>query len=182
MGRRYADRVAELAPEGKLRVVDKMHDNIRLLGLIGVILPGARVILCKRDLRDVAVSCRQAAFAANFWTDRWETIARRFADYQRILAHWRTVRPIEWLEISYEECVNDLERDARRMIEFVGLDWNPACLDFAGTRRVVKTASLAQVREPIHGRSVGRWRRYEAWHEPMFQAFKKQGVDCESQE
>ena len=89
------------------------------------------MILCQRDLRDVAVSCRQAAFAANIWTDRWETIAGRFADYQRILAHWRAVRPIEWLEISYEECVNDLEHDARRMIEFVGLDWNPACLDFA---------------------------------------------------
>ncbi len=89
-----------------------MHDNIRLLGLIGLILPGARVILCTRDLRDVAVSCRQAAFTANIWTDDWQSIARRFADYQRILAHWQLVRPVEWLEVNYEECVRDLEHSA----------------------------------------------------------------------
>jgi tetratricopeptide (TPR) repeat protein len=181
MARRYTESVAALAPDGAARIVDKMHDNIRLLGLIGLMLPGARVILCERDLRDVAVSCRQAAFTANIWTDDWQNIARRFAGYQRIVAHWRLVRPIEWLEVSYEECVNDLEREARRMIDFLGLDWDPACLDFARTRRVVKTASLAQVREPIHDRSVGRWRRYEAWHEPMFQAFKMHGVEFDEQ-
>ena len=181
MARRYTDRVAALAPEGVARIVDKMHDNIRLLGSIGLILPGARVIHCTRDLRDVAVSCRQAAFSANIWTDDWQNIARRFADYQRIVAHWRLVRPIDWLEVSYEECVKDLEREARRMIDFVGLDWDPGCLDFARTRRVVKTASVAQVREPIHDRSVGRWRRYEAWHEPMFQAFQAHGVVYDEQ-
>jgi tetratricopeptide (TPR) repeat protein len=181
MARQYTDRLAALAPEGAVRIVDKMHDNIRLLGLIGLILPGARVIHCKRDLRDVAVSCRQAAFIVNIWTDDWQNIARRFAGYQRIAAHWRLVRPVDWLEISYEECVRDVEPAARRMIEFLGLDWDPACLDFARTRRVVKTASMAQVREPIHDRSVGRWRRYEAWHEPMFRAFKTHGVEYDEQ-
>ena len=67
------------------------------------------MILCTRDLRDVAVSCRQAAFTANIWTNDWKNIARRFADFQRILAHWRLVQPIDWLEVSYEECVKDLE-------------------------------------------------------------------------
>jgi tetratricopeptide (TPR) repeat protein len=177
MARQYTDRLAALAPASASRVVDKMHDNIRFLGLIGLILPGARVILCTRDLRDIAVSCRQAAFTANIWTNEWKNIARRFADFQRILAHWRLVRPIDWLEVSYEECVNDLEPNARRMIDFLGLEWNPACLDFAKTRRVVRTASLSQVREPIHDRSVGRWRRYEAWHEPMFEAFRAYGVE-----
>ncbi len=176
MARQYIDRLAALAPEGVARIVDKMHDNIRLLGLIGRILPGARVILCQRDIRDVAVSCRQAAFTANIWTDDWQSIARRFADYQRILAHWRLVRPVDWLEVSYEECVQELEQNARRMIEFLDLDWDPACLDFSRTRRVIRTASLAQVRQPIHDRSVGRWRRYEAWHGAMFDAFKAHGV------
>ncbi len=94
MARQYTDRLAALAPAGVARIVDKMHDNIRLLGLIGRIFPGARVILCQRDIRDVAVSCRQAAFTANMWTDDWQSIAWRFADYQRILAHWRLVRPL----------------------------------------------------------------------------------------
>ena len=93
-----------------------------------------------------------------------------------ILAHWRLVRPVDWLEVSYEECVQELEQNARRMIEFLDLDWDPACLDFSRTRRVIRTASLAQVRQPIHDRSVGRWRRYEAWHGAMFDAFKAHGV------
>ena len=67
------------------------------------------MILCTRDLRDVAVSCRQAAFTANIWTDDWQSIAQRFADFQHILAHWQLVRPVEWLEVNYEECVRDLE-------------------------------------------------------------------------
>ena len=113
MARQYMDRVAALAPAGRLFVVDKMPDNIRLLGLIGLILPQARVILCRRDLRDVAVSCRRVAFTANIWTNDWQTIARRFADFQRILAHWRLVRPVDWLEISYEDCVQDLEGHAQ---------------------------------------------------------------------
>ena len=85
------------------------------------------------------------------------------------------MRPIDWLEISYEECVKDLERDTRRMIDFLGLEWDPACLDFAKTRRVVKTASLAQVREPIHDRSVGRWRRYEAGTSPCSRRSERTG-------
>ena len=180
MARQYTERVAAFAPAGKARVVDKTPDNIRLLGVIGKVLPGARVILCTRDLRDVAVSCRTAAFNANFWSNDWQHLAQRFADYQRILAHWRIVQPIDWLEISYEECVRDLEGHARRMIAFLGLEWDPACLDFAKTRRVVKTASLAQVREPIHDRSVGRWRRYESWHKPMIAAFRAHGVEYDN--
>ncbi len=65
------------------------------------------------------------------------------------------------------------------MIEFLELEWDAACLDFASTRRVVRTASLAQVRQPVHDRSIGRWRRYEAWHAPMFEAFKTHGVTVE---
>ena len=89
------------------------------------------------------------------------------------------MRPVEWLEITYEECVRDLEHHSRRMIEFLELEWDAACLDFASTRRVVRTASLAQVRQPIHDRSIGRWRRYEAWHAPMLDAFETHGVSVD---
>ena len=108
LARLYLERAIALAPDGVARVVDKMPDNVRLLGLIGLILPKARVILCTRDLRDVAVSCRQAGFTANVWTDDWNHTAQHFADYQRLLEHWRLVRPVEWLEISYEECVRNV--------------------------------------------------------------------------
>ena len=154
-----------------------MPDNSRLLGLIALLFPKARVIVCNRDLRDVAVSCRQTGFTTNLWTNDWDHIARRFADHQRILEHWRRIDATPSLDVSYEELVRDLEAGARRLIEFVGLEWSPTCLDFHSTPRVVRTASLIQIREPIHDRSVGRWKRYEASLELLWQAFDRHGVD-----
>jgi hypothetical protein len=174
--RRYLDHIAALAPPGARRVVDKMPDNFRQLGLIAVLWPSARVIVCRRDLRDVALSCWQTGFERNPWTNDWCMIARRFADYQRMMDHWRQTQPIEWLEIRYESLVGDLESHARRLIDFVGLDWNPACLDFHKTKRVVRTASHIQVRRPLYTHSVGRWRNYAASLEPLLHLLDKYQV------
>ncbi len=173
--RLYLDRLDTLAPSTAKRVVDKMPDNIKNLGLIALLWPGARVILCHRDPRDVAVSCRLTGYAI-LWAKKWEHLARRFVDYQRIVDHWKRLRPVEWLDVRYEELVGDLEGHSRRMIEFVGLEWDPACLEFHATRRVVRTPSQVQVRQPVHAGSVGRWRHYQASLEPMFRTFEKYGV------
>ncbi len=172
----YLETLSDLAPEPAARVVDKMPDNVELLGLIAVLWPGSNVILCKRDLRDIAVSCWSAGFETNPWTNNWELMARHFADYLRLVEHWRRIRPLETLEVRYETLVADLEAEARRMIDFLGLDWNPACLDFQATRRVVRTASLVQVRQPVHSRSIGRWRNYESHLQPLFRALEQHGV------
>jgi tetratricopeptide (TPR) repeat protein len=177
--RAYLGRLTEIAPATAARVVDKMPDNARLLGLIALLFPAARVIVCNRDLRDVALSCRQTGFTTNLWTNDWDHIARLFADHQRILKHWRRVEATPWLDVNYHELVRELEPNARRLIEFVGLDWSPACLDFHSTRRVVRTASLIQIREPIHDRSVGRWKRYEPSLQPLLQAFDRYGVELD---
>jgi len=177
--RLYLDRLDALAPRAATRVVDKMPDNLRLLGLIAILWPSARVIVCCRDLRDVALSCWQTGFTQNPWNNDWDHLAQRFADHQRILNHWRRTRPLEWLDVSYEELVHDPEANARRMVEFVGLPWDPACLEFHSMRRVVRTASLVQVRQPIHSNSVGRWRRYEPSLQPLFQAFQSHGVELD---
>src|ERR1700722_13547030 len=87
------------------RIVDKMHDNFNLLGLIALLWPNARVILCSRDVRDIVLSCWQTSFATNPWTNNWEHIARRFADHERMLAHWKQMKPIEWLDVVYEDLV-----------------------------------------------------------------------------
>jgi len=170
---RYIERLDSLAPASTVRVVDKMPDNIRLLGLIAVLWPSARVIVCNRDLRDIAVSCRQTDFVSIKWNNDWEHIARRFADHRRIVAHWRPIQPIEWLEVRYEDMVADLESHARRLIDFLGLDWDPACLEFYSNRRVVRTASQVQVRQPIYSHSVGRWRNYESMLQPLFQSLER---------
>jgi hypothetical protein len=134
------------------------------------------VIVCTRDPRDTALSCWQTWFASIPWANSCENIARRIADHERILDHWKRSEPLKWLELRYEDLVCDVERHARRLIDFLGLEWDPACLDFHKTRRVVRTASVVQVRRPVHSRSVGRWRRYETILPSLFQALERHGV------
>ncbi len=108
----YLERLDALAPATSTRVIDKMPDNIRFLGLIALLWPGARVIVCRRDLRDIAVSCWLNGFAMT-WSKSWDHIARRFADYQRIVAHWRRIQAVPWIDVRYEDLVDDLEGHAR---------------------------------------------------------------------
>ena len=180
--RKYLAKLDRLAPVSARRIVDKMPDNYNLLGLIALLWPKARVILCSRDLRDIALSCWQTSFATNPWTNNWEHIARRFSDHQRLIAYWKQTKPIDWFDVVYEELVCDLEGHARSLIAFLGLDWEPACLEFHKTRRVVRTASQLQVREPIHTHSVGRWRRYESMLQPFIEASKRYGIVWEAKD
>jgi tetratricopeptide (TPR) repeat protein len=175
--RRYLDRLDSLSPSSAVRVVDKMLDNADLLGLIAVLWPGARVIVCRRDLRDVAVSCWQTGFASILWANDHDHIARRFADYQRVMDHWKRTKPLRWLDVSYEEVVGDVRVQCRRIIDFLGLEWDPVCLQFHSNKRPVRTASQSQVRQPTHPRSVGRWRNYQQWLGPLFQALQRHGVE-----
>ena len=78
------------------------------------------------------------------------------------MAHWRAVLPVPVLEVDYEEMVADQEGQSRRLIDWLGLDWDERCLDFHKTERLVRTASVTQVRQPIYQRSVARWKRYDA--------------------
>ena len=174
----FLDKLGTLAPPSATRIVDKMPDNVRFLGLISVLLPGARVIVCTRDLRDVGLSCWRTVLEKNRWTNDWDDIARRFADYQRLVNHWQRVLPANPLVVRYEDLVRDLEKHARMLIDFVELDWTPTCLDFHETRRVVRTASLSQVRQPLYTGSVERWRHYEPFLQPMLAAFMRYGVVC----
>jgi tetratricopeptide (TPR) repeat protein len=177
---RYRDRLEALAPTTADRVVDKMPENINHLGLIALLFPRAKVVICRRDPRDIAVSCWQTGFRAGLWNNDWDHVARRLADYRRVVFHWKEVQPIPWLDLPYENLVADVEHHARLLIDFVGLEWHPACLDFHSNRRVVRTPSHAQVRHPIHSRSVARWRHYEESLQPLFRAFERHGVDWKS--
>lgn len=143
------------------RVADKMPDNFALLGWIATLFPHATILHCTRDVRDVAVSCWVTNFSQIRWANDLGHIAERVNDYRRIMAHYRAVLPVPALEVPYEAMVSDLEGTTRRMLEFARLDWDPNCLKFHETERLVKTASVAQVRQPIYRESVARWKRYE---------------------
>jgi Flp pilus assembly protein TadD len=163
----YLERLAQLHPSAE-RVVDKMPDNYLLLGLVATLLPGARIIHVRRDPRDVAVSCWLTYFREVPWSLDPGHIAGRIREHARLMAHWRRVLPVPLLEIDYEELVADTEAAARRLVGWCGLDWDPACLDFHRTRRVVRTASMMQVRTPVYRRSVGRWKNYADHLGPLF--------------
>jgi tetratricopeptide (TPR) repeat protein len=143
------------------RIVDKMPDNYLHLGLIATLFPRAKVIHCRRDLRDVAVSCWMTQFVQIRWASDPGHLSSRFREYRRLMEHWRRVLPVPLLEVDYEETVADLDMVARRLVAACGLEWEPTCLDFHKTRRPVRTASVRQVRQPIHTRSVARWKNYE---------------------
>ncbi len=144
-----------------LRIVDKMPENYLFLGLLASLFPRAKLIHCRRDLRDVVVSCWMTYFRDVRWANDKQQIASRFQAYQRMMDHWRKVLPVPLLEVDYEETVADLEGVARRLLAWCGLEWEPACLDFHQTKRSVRTASAAQVRQPVYTTSVGRWQHYE---------------------
>lgn len=154
------------------RVIDKMPENTRHLGLIAALFPRARIIHCRRDPRDVAVSCWLTNFGRLNWANDPEHIARRIADHRRLIEHWLGVLPSPILEIDYESIVADLESSAKRLVSWCGLEWNDACLSFHTTRRAVLTPSAFQVRRPISDRSAGRWKRYERSPGDLFEKLR----------
>jgi tetratricopeptide (TPR) repeat protein len=171
LGGEYAARVEALAPRAA-RVVDKMPGNFLFAGLIRLMLPKARIIHCVRDPLDTCLSCWETRFARGnpfAWDQRELGLHHR--GYRRLMAHWRAALPAEGLiEVRYEDVVDDLEGQARRLVAFCGLEWDAACLQFHKTRREVWTASAGQVRRPLYGSSVGRARAFTAWLGPLIEA------------
>ena len=167
IAQRHLDQLRELNATAP-RIVDKMPDNYLYLGLLAVLFPNAKFIHCRRDLRDVAVSCWMTQFRHIRWASDFDHLASRFLEYRRLMAHWRRVLPVPLLEVDYEEMVADLETTARRLVAWCGLEWEPACLAFHEDKRPVRTASVTQVRQPIYTRSVARWKHYEPALGPLF--------------
>jgi len=169
---RYIARLDELAPAAQ-HVVDKMPGNYLYLGLITTLWPEARIIVALRDPRDVAVSCWSTYFGVLRWANDLRHIAAQIIQHDRLIAHWKAVLPSPLIEVSYEALVADFEPQARRLIDAVGLPWDPACLEFHSLKRPIRTASLKQVRQPIYSRSIGRWKHYEAALAPFCEMFAR---------
>ncbi|HEY3968009.1 MAG TPA: tetratricopeptide repeat protein [Planctomycetaceae bacterium] len=173
--RQYLERLSALDSRA-LRVVDKAPGNDLYLGLLVTLFPKARFIHCRRDLRDVAVSCWMTDFRYLKWANDYGHIASRIGASQRLMEHWRRVLPAPLIEVDYESTVADLEGTARRLIDRCGLDWEPACLAFHERRHPVRTASVSQVRKPIYQQSVGRWKNYEKALARLFSEIERIGA------
>jgi tetratricopeptide (TPR) repeat protein len=171
IGAHYLAAINDRAPGGE-RVTDKMPSNYYFAGLIHLALPNAKIIHTVRHPLDTCISCFSKLFAGaqNHTYDLGE-LGRYYKRYERLMTHWRRVLPPERiLDVRYEDVVEDLETQARRIISYCGLPWDDRCLSFHETDRPVRTASVTQVRQPIYSNAVGRWRGYEEFIGPLLTA------------
>ena len=164
----YLERIGTLSGAAA-RVVDKMPANFLYAGLIQAALPEARFIHMRRHPADTCLSIYfQNFFNRAAYADDLDDLADYYSQYLRITGHWRDALPSNrLLEVPYEGLISDQEGWTRRMIEFIGLAWDPRCLDFHATERAVITASKWQVRQKIYANSAGRWRNYEKHLGPL---------------
>lgn len=172
---RYIVAATRHAPGDAVRLVDKEPLNFFHLGLIALMFPRARVIWCRRDPRDVAVSMygENLSLEETLTTDL-AGIGHYINQQVRLMRHWQSVLPLPILESHYEQLARNPEAQARRIVDFAGLPWDPACLNFHRSQRAVQSPSRWQVRQPVHTRSIGRWRNYETDLAPLFQVLDDQ--------
>jgi tetratricopeptide (TPR) repeat protein len=154
--------------EAAERITDKMPNNLLGLGLIALMFSRARIIHCRRDPLDTCLSCYFHAIP-RVWDYSYDLthLGIVYRQYERIMAHWRRASPLPMLEVAYEELVADQEGVSRRIIEFSGLEWDDRCLAFHEHDRPIRTLSFWQARQPIYTSSVGRWRQYEKYLDPL---------------
>jgi tetratricopeptide (TPR) repeat protein len=164
----YLQRVSARAGTA-LRITDKMPANFLYAGLIHCVFPRARIIHMQRHPLDTCLSVYfQNFFNVSPYANDLSDLAHYYSEYQRIMSHWRSALPHHTLlEVAYEDLVQDPEKWTRRMLDFVGLPWDPGCLNFHQTDRVVITASRWQIRQRITTSSMGRWRNYEKHLAPL---------------
>ncbi len=188
-GRQYPDCVDDLNPyvsagiaenvlkelqefdESAKHVVDKLPHNFENVGLIKFLFPNAKIISVRRDPRDIAISNYftdyQAKHGGMGFAYDLTSIGEQLADHNLLMHHWHELFPGEILEINYEDVVDDTEGSARKMLDYIGVEWEPQVLAFNELDRPVKTASVWQVRQPIYKTSKAKWMRYEKHLEPL---------------
>ncbi|MEK6243936.1 MAG: sulfotransferase [Pseudomonadota bacterium] len=172
-GERYVQAIEALARAagrpGAKRIVDKMPGNYYWTGVIPFILPQARIVHTRRHPVDTCLSIYRIFFPDGMpWSYNLTDLGKVYRAYHEHMLQWEKLLPEGFmLSVRYEDVVADVEKQARRIIAHIGLEWNDACLKFYETERPVKTASLAQVRQPIYNTSVGRWKKYEPYLKPL---------------
>ncbi|MEX2489875.1 MAG: sulfotransferase [Pseudomonadales bacterium] len=169
LGLEYLDRVSSILPEGDFdRVVDKHPLNFQFVGLIFSMFPNARVIHTIRDPLDTCLSCFFQNFTKgqNYSFDLIK-LAHFYNDYRRLMEHWNSLYEGKILAVSYEALLEDQKRETTRLLEYCDLEFEDACLNYFETKRVVKTASFMQVRQPIYKTSQNRWRNYAEQLKPV---------------
>ena len=161
IGADYLAKLRELFP-GARTVTDKRPDNFLHLGLVKAMFPSARIVYTSRHPIDNCLSIyfQQLGGNLSYATDLLNT-AHYYRQHERLMDHWRSLFPRNIFTVRYDDLVRSPEPLVRQLLDFLGLEWDDACLDFQRSANLVKTASIWQVRDALHTRSSGRWRNYE---------------------
>ena len=165
-GQQYIDEAQRHRITNKPFFTDKLPNNFPLIGLLSLILPKAKVINARRHPFDSCLGGYKQLFskAQNFTYDMLD-LAHYYQQYDAMIKHWHQALPGKILDVHYEEMVDDLETQVRRILDFCELPFEQSCIDFHQTERAIKTASSEQVRQPIYRGALGTWRRYEQFLE-----------------
>ncbi len=170
MGKAYIDETRIHRKDAPF-FIDKMPNNFRHIGLIKLILPNAKII----DARRHPMACCFSGFKQHFaegqeFTYGLEQIGKYYRDYVALMDHWDEVLPGQILRVYYEDVVADVETQVRRVLDYLELPFEEACVQFHKTKRSVRTASSEQVRQPIFKSGLEQWRNFEPWLDPLKQA------------
>lgn len=158
--------------------IDKLPLNFLSLGVIHLALPKASIIHIRRTPMDACFAVYKFLFGEAYaWSYDLDDIAAYYIGYRQLMDHWRTTLPGRIIDVAYEDVVDDLEREAKSLIVGLGLEWEPACLEFHESTAPTMTGSATQVRQKLYSSSVGRWRDYEAQLQPLAKALEAAGID-----
>jgi tetratricopeptide (TPR) repeat protein len=167
LAQEYLQKLSTHAPDAT-RITDKMPHNFLHLGFIDRLFPNARVIHCVRDPMDTCLSIYFHNFSTNHpYASSLENLGTYYKAYKDLMEHWKTSLRIPILEVGYEDLTSNLETVSRNLTDFCGVEWDENCLNFHQSGRIVTTPSYEQVRQPIYTKSVGRWKNYEKFLQPL---------------
>lgn len=176
IGQAYIDSIATLKGEA-IHIIDKLPSNFIYLPLILAELPNARILHVRRDPADTCLAIFKQLFAdAYLYSYDLEELARRYVRYHRLMDTWREYFPGRFVDVDYESLVGNPEQALRPVLQYIGLSWNPACLDYFERPAGSSTASAVQVQEAPHRRSVGRWKRHEQQLAPALEILAAEGI------
>lgn len=163
------EKMREFSPDAK-HVTDKMPHNFTMLGLIQLLVPKAKVIHLNRHPIDNCLSCYFQNFASGHeYSFRLDMLAHHYVTYRKIMEHWKSVVSLPIFDLPYEGLVEQPEPWVRKMLDHVGLEFEPGCLEFHKSDRAIQTASYDQVRQPLYTKSAGRWKHYEKHIGPLIE-------------
>ena len=159
---------------GTSHITDKSIMSYKRMGLLKAAMPNCKFIIVRRDPRDNLLSIYRNRFVDNthLYAYNLKNLGTYYKQFLRIMNFWRNKMSESFIEINYEDLINDPETHARKLINYCNLDWEDKCLEFYKSKREVKTLSILQVRQPIYKSSIKAWERYEQDLQPLFKAIE----------